>query len=235
MSVVLITGGTGAIGAAIVKEFSSTDDVIFTYNKSKERARSMMGGNILCVPMDAADASSVEEAVQGVLREFSHIDILVNNAGISLIKPFLDTTAEDWRRVMGVDFDGVFNVTKAVAPSMVNRKSGAVVNISSVWGVCGASCEVAYSAAKAGVIGFTKALAKELAPSGITVNAIAPGVIESPMNSGHLSEEELAALVEETPLGRLGKPSEVARAVRALAENRFITGQVLGVDGGFSC
>lgn len=233
MSVVLITGGTGAIGEALVREFAKTDDVIFTYNINQERARQLMGNNILCAPMDIADTNSVESAVQSVLREFKHIDILVNNAGISLIKPFLDTTAEEWRRMIDVDLTGVFNVTKAVAEDMVRRKSGAVVNVSSVWGVHGASCEVAYSAAKAGVIGFTRALAKELGPSGITVNAVAPGVIESPMNSAHLSEAELAELAEETPLCRLGQPSEVARAVRSLAENRFITGQVLGVDGGF--
>ena len=170
---------------------------------------------------------------QNVLREFGHIDVLVNNAGISLIKPFLDTSYEEWLRVIDVDLTGVFNVTRAVAPSMVSRKSGAVINVSSVWGVHGASCEVAYSAAKAGVIGFTKALAKELGPSGITVNAVAPGVIDSPMNSAHLSSEELSALAEDTTLGRLGQPHEVAKAVRALAENCFITGQVLGVDGGF--
>ena len=229
MSVVLITGGSGAIGAALVREFAKTDDVIFTYNTNGEQVCE----NVLSLQMDVCDPSSVTEAVERVLREYSHIDILVNNAGVSLIKPFLDTTAEEWRRVLDVDLNGVFNVTKAVVPSMVRRQSGAVVNVSSVWGVHGASCEVAYSAAKAGVIGFTKALAKELAPSGITVNAIAPGVIESPMNSAHLSEQELAELAEETPLGRLGKPDEVAQAVRALAENRFITGQVLGVDGGF--
>lgn len=233
MSVVLITGGSGAIGSALVREFAKTDDVIFTYNKNKERAQALMAGSCFCTPMDVSDIGSVEEAVRNVLREFSRIDILVNNAGISLIKPFLDTTAEEWQRMLDVDLTGVFNVTKAVAPSMVSRKSGAVVNVSSVWGVHGASCEVAYSAAKAGVIGFTKALAKELAPSGITVNAIAPGVIDSPMNSEHLSGAELAELAEETPLGRLGKPEEVAKAVRSLAENRFITGQVLGVDGGF--
>lgn len=233
MSVDLITGGSGAIGAAIAEEFARTDDVVFTYNKNKDRARSLMGGNCFCVPMDVADVNSVEEAVQSVLREFSHIDILVNNAGISLIKPFLDTTAEEWQRMIDVNLTGVFNVTKAVVPAMVSRKSGAIVNVSSVWGVHGASCEVAYSAAKAGVIGFTKALAKELGLSGITVNAVAPGVIDSPMNSAHLSEEELAELSNETPLGRLGQPSEVAKAVRALAENRFITGQILGVDGGF--
>lgn len=233
MSVVLITGGSGAIGAALVREFAKTDDVIFTYNKNEERARALMGGSCFCVPMDVSDIGSVEEAVRNVLREFSHIDVLVNNAGISLIKPFLDTTAEEWRHMLEVDLTGVFNVTKAVVPSMVSRKSGAVVNVSSVWGVHGASCETAYSAAKAGVIGFTKALAKELGLSGITVNAVAPGVIDSPMNSAHLNEQELAQLAEETPLGRLGQPEEVARAVRSLAENRFITGQVLGVDGGF--
>lgn len=229
MSVVLITGGSGAIGAALVREFAATEDVIFTYNKHKEQ----ICENALGLPMDVTDANSVRETVERVLREFLHIDILVNNAGVSLIKPFLDTSAEEWQRMLDVDLTGVFNVTKAVVPSMVSRKSGAVVNVSSVWGVYGASCEVAYSAAKAGVIGFTKALAKELGPSGITVNAIAPGVIESPMNSAHLSEQELAELAETTPLGRLGRPEEVAKAVRSLAENRFITGQVLGVDGGF--
>lgn len=234
MSVVLITGGTGAIGAAIAEEFAKTDDVIITYNSADERARELkISLHCEAVQMDCSDVDSVEAASEGILREFSHIDILVNNAGVSLIKPFLNTSFDEWRRLMSVDLDGVFNVTKAITRSMISRKSGAVINISSVWGVCGASCEVAYSAAKAGVIGFTKALAKELAPSGITVNAIAPGVIESPMNSAHLTEEELAALAEETPLGRLGKPSEVAKAVRSLADNKFITGQVLGVDGGF--
>lgn len=229
MSVVLITGGSGAIGAALVREFAATDDVIYTYNRHNERVCE----NALSFQTDITDANSVRETVDRVLKEFSHIDVLVNNAGISLIKPFLDTTAEEWQRMLDVDLTGVFNVTKAVVPSMVSRKSGAVVNVSSVWGVHGASCEVAYSAAKAGVIGFTKALAKELGPSGITVNAIAPGVIDSPMNSAHLSEQELAELSEETPLGRLGQSAEVAKAVRSLAENRFITGQVLGVDGGF--
>lgn len=234
MSTILITGGTGAIGAALAEEFARTDDVIFTYNSNKELARSLMGKlNCFCTPMDVSDINSVNDTVQNVLCEFGHIDILVNNAGTSLIKPFLDTSYEDWRRMIDVDLTGVFNVTRAVVPSMVSRKSGAVVNVSSVWGVYGASCEVAYSAAKAGVIGFTKALAKELGLSGITVNAVAPGVIDSPMNTVDLTEEELAELVGETPLNRLGKPSEVAKAVRALAENRFITGQVLGVDGGF--
>lgn len=234
MSTVLITGGTGAIGAAITEEFAKTDDVIFTYNAHEEQARELSSRlHCSCVQMNIADENSVKMAVGSVLRDFGHIDILVNNAGISLIKPFLDTSCEDWRHMIDVNLTGIFNVTRAVAPSMVSRKSGAVVNISSVWGVYGASCEVAYSAAKAGVIGFTKALAKELGLSGITVNAVAPGVIDSPMNTAHLTEGELAELAEATPLNRLGQPSEVAKAVRALADNRFITGQVLGVDGGF--
>ena len=234
MSVVLITGGTGAIGSALVEEFSRTDDVAFTYFNNEERAREL-SEKFRCfhVKMDISDKKSVEAAVESVLKEFSRIDVLVNNAGISLIKPFTDTTEDDWEKQLSVNLTGCFRVTKAVVPQMIRRKSGAVVNISSVWGVHGASCEVAYSAAKAGVIGFTKALAKELGLSGITVNAVAPGVIDSPMNSSHLNSDELAELCDETPLGRLGKASEVAAAVRAIAENGFITGQILGVDGGF--
>jgi len=229
----LITGGTGAIGEAIARELSKTHDIIITYRENEKKAGALAEElHCTAVRTDIEDAQSVENAIIPLTKEF-RVEILVNNAGISLIKPFLDTTAEEWRRIVDVDLNGVFNVTRAVAPSMVNRQSGAVVNVSSVWGVYGASCEVAYSAAKAGVVGFTKALAKELGPSGVTVNAVAPGVIDSPMNSAYLSPDELSELAEETPLCRLGQPSEVAKAVRALAENRFITGQVLGVDGGF--
>ena len=183
--------------------------------------------------MDISDRASVNAAVAEVLAEYGHIDILVNNAGISQIKLFGDITGDDWARMMAINLTGCFNVTQEVLKGMISRKNGAIVNISSVWGVHGASCEVHYSAAKAGVIGMTKALAKEAGLSGITVNCVAPGVIDSPMNSAHLSEEELSELAEETPMGRLGTPAEVAKAVRALAENRFITGQILGVDGGF--
>lgn len=234
MSTVLITGGSGAIGAAIAEEFAKTDDVIITCN-SNEGSAKRLAERLHCraVRMDVTEGGAVEAAVEEVLKEYKKIDILVNNAGISLIKPFCDTSYEEWQRVIDVDLSGVFRVTKAVVPSMIRRKSGSIVNISSIWGISGASCETAYSAAKAGIIGFTKALAKELGLSGITVNAIAPGVIDSPMNSGHLSLGELNELAEETPLNRLGRPSEVAKAVRAIAENGFITGQVLTVDGGF--
>lgn len=234
MSVILVTGGTGAIGSAIAAEFAKTDDVIFTYNSRRELAQKLCSElHCAAVQADVSDYASAQNAAAQVLRDYGRIDVLVNNAGISQIKLFTDITPEDWQHVMNVDLNGVYNMTHSVVRSMINRKSGAIVNVSSVWGVYGGACESAYSAAKAGVIGLTKALARELGASGITVNCVAPGVIDSPMNSSHLSAEELAELAEQTPVCRTGKPEEVAKAVRALAENRFITGQVLGVDGGF--
>ena len=159
-------------------------------------------------------------------------DVLVNNAGISQIKLITDVTDSEWRRMLDVNLTGAFIMSRRVLPNMIHRKSGSIVNISSVWGVVGASCEVHYSAAKAGLIGFTKALAKEVGPSGIRVNCIAPGVIAGKMNS-RLTRSELALLADETPLGRIGTAREVAGAVRFIAGAGFITGQVLGVDGGF--
>lgn len=231
---VLITGGTGAIGSAIAKEFSATDDVVITYNSRPEQARELCT-RLRCaaVKMDVSDRASVDAAVEQVVRDYGHIDVLVNNAGISQIKLFTDITQEEWNRMISVDLTGCFNTCQAVIRRMIARRSGAVINVSSVWGVHGASCEVHYSAAKAGIIGLTKALAKEVGASGITVNCIAPGVIDSPMNSAHLSSDELNELAEQTPVGRLGRAEEVAHAVRFLVENRFVTGQVLGVDGGF--
>lgn len=231
---VLITGGTGAIGSAIAKEFSATDDVVITYNSRGEQARELCT-RLRCaaVKMDVSDRASVDAAVEQVVRDYGHIDVLVNNAGISQIKLFTDITQEEWNRMISVDLTGCFNTCQAVIRRMIARRSGAVINVSSVWGVHGASCEVHYSAAKAGIIGLTKALAKEVGASGITVNCIAPGVIDSPMNSAHLSSDELNELAEQTPVGRLGRAEEVAHAVRFLVENRFVTGQVLGVDGGF--
>ena len=231
---VLITGGTGAIGAAIAENYAAPDDVVFTYNTRAEQAQTLCERlHCAAVQMDAADRESVERAVAQVLRDYGHIDVLVNNAGISQIKLFGDITPQDWDRMLAVNLTGCFNTCHAVLRHMIARKSGAIVNVSSVWGVHGASCEVHYSAAKAGVIGLTKALAKEVGASGVTVNCVAPGVIDSPMNSAHLTEDDLRELSEQTPVGRLGRADEVAQAVRFLAENRFVTGQVLGVDGGF--
>ena len=172
--------------------------------------------------------------MEGAQAALGHLDALVCNAGVALpVQLLTDTTDDQWRRVMGTDLDGVFFTLRAAIPGMVSRKRGAIVTVSSMWGVTGGSCEAPYSAAKAGVIGLTKALAKELGPSGIRVNCVAPGAIETDMTA-FLTPEDRAALAGEAPLGRMGAPEEVAEAVRFLAgeEARFITGQVLRVDGG---
>lgn len=229
MKTAIITGGSGAIGAALAAEFSRDYSVVITYSKNRAAAEAVAekcGANI--VQCDISQPNEIKK-----LEPFlSDCRLLINNAGISQIKLFTDITDEDWERMVGVNLSGVFYTTRAVVPSMVRRKNGCIINISSVWGVHGASCEVHYSAAKAGVIGMTKALAKELGPSGISVNCIAPGVIDTPMNS-HLSEEEMGELIECTPLGRLGTPEDIAYAARFLESSRFTTGQILGVDGGF--
>lgn len=229
MRTAIITGGTGAIGSALVKEFSADYDVVFGYNRSEDAAaeleKSFGAKSVKC------DLSSAEE----LKKLYAYADgctLLINNAGIAQIKLFNEITDEEWRRMTDIDLTAVFMLTREVTRGMIRRHAGNVINISSVWGVYGASCEVHYSAAKAGIIGFTKALAKELGPSGIRVNCIAPGVIESPMN-GKLSEDELKELIDATPLMRLGKPEEVAHAARFFEQNAFTTGQVLGVDGGF--
>ena len=182
---------------------------------------------------DVTSAKEVSAAVESIATDFGKIDVLINNTGISQIKMLSDVTELDWYNMIDVHLTGAFNITKAVLPFMINRKQGSIINISSVWGVYGASCEVPYSTVKAGLIGFTKSLSKEVAPSGITVNCIAPGVIDSPMNNAHLSPDEMNELIAETPLGRLGTPDDVAKAAVYLAFAGFVTGQILGVDGGF--
>lgn len=229
MKTAIITGGSGAIGAALAAEFSKDYCVVITYNNNRSAAESVAekcGANT--VQCDISKSSEIKK-----LEPFlSDCRLLINNAGISQIKLFTDITDEDWERMIGVNLSGVFYATRAVVPAMVRRKNGCIINISSVWGVYGASCEVHYSAVKAGVIGMTKALAKELGPSGISVNCIAPGVIDTPMNA-HLSDDEMSELIECTPLGRLGSPDDIAHAARFLESSRFTTGQVLGIDGGF--
>ena len=229
MKTAIITGGTGAIGSALVKEFSADHSVVFTYLKNKEKADELAKETgavpVLC---DLSDEAQIH-ALDPYLNDCT---LLINNAGIAQIKLFGDTTDDDLKRMTEVDLVSAMRLTREATRGMIRRKSGCVINISSVWGVYGASCEVAYSAAKAGIIGFTKALAKELGPSGIRVNCIAPGVIESPMNA-HLSDEEMRELIDATPLMRLGKPEDVAHAARFFEQNTFTTAQVLGVDGGF--
>ena len=232
MKKVLITGGTRGIGEAIARLLSEKEyKVYINYLKSDEKAENL-AREIGAVPVKA-DVSSPKETEE-MFSKIGGVDILINNAGIAQQKLFTDITSEDWDRMIGVNLTGVFNCTKGALPYMINKKSGCIINISSMWGICGASCEVHYSAAKAGVIGFTKALAKEVGPSNIRVNCVAPGVVDTKMNA-NLSSEDIEILSDETPLCRIGKPEEIANAVAFLAtqDASFITGQVLSVDGGF--
>ena len=191
------------------------------------------GCRFLALQADAADAAQVTTAVRRAEQELGGLQVLVCNAGIAQQKLFTDTTDEDWRRIMSVDLDGAFFACRAALPGMIHRKYGRILLVSSMWGQTGGSCEVAYSAAKAGLIGLGKALAKEEGPSGITVNVVAPGVIDTDMMSG-FSEEDRAVLAEDTPVGRLGTPQEIARTLVFLADERsgYITGQVIGQNGG---
>ncbi|MBR4305905.1 MAG: 3-oxoacyl-ACP reductase FabG [Ruminiclostridium sp.] len=231
---VVITGGTGAIGSAIARIFAKKYDVAIIYKNADEKAEALQKElGCKCYKADITSKDQVKDVANRIIADFGKIDVIINNAGISQIKMFCDITELDWYNMIDVHLTGAFNVTQSLLPFLVNRKKGSIINISSVWGVHGASCEVHYSTVKAGLIGFTKALAKELAPCGITVNCITPGVIDSPMNNAHLSKEDMESLIEQTPIGRLGTPEDVARAALYLSEADFVTGQVLGVDGGF--
>ena len=236
MKTVLITGASRGIGEQIARAFSSQGyAVVINYNKSEERAKEL--GKELNAPIFQADVSNREEAfalVDFVVEKFGKIDILVNNAGIALPQMVLQSVSEDqFDKLVAVNLKSVFNCCQAVIPSMINAGCGSIINISSVWGQIGGSCEVVYSMTKAGIIGFTKALANELALSNIRVNAVAPGFIKTDMNA-HLSQAEVDAFAENIPLGRIGTAEEVASAVLFLADEKssYITGQVIGVNGG---
>ncbi len=237
---VLITGASRGIGAATARAFARAGyRVAVHYHTGEEEALSLCreleesGAAALPVRADVAVSREVANMVDNVLSNFHTLDTLVCNAGISLPKLFTDYTDEDWRTLHAVNLDGVFYACRAALPHMIHRKQGQIVTVSSMWGVTGGSCEVAYSSSKAAVIGLTKALAKEVGPSGITVNCIAPGVIDTRMNAA-LTPADLDALKDETPLERLGTPEDVAGAAVFLASPAaaFITGQVLSVNGG---
>lgn len=236
---VLITGGSRGIGAAAVRAFVRQGaHVAFTYHTNQAAADALVEelrpfGTVTAIACDAADSAQVARAVREAEAAVGPLTVLVCNAGIAQSKLFTDITDEDWRRMMGVDLDGTFYFSRAVLPGMIRRRYGRILFVSSMWGQTGGSCEVHYSAAKAGMIGLCKALAKEEGPSGITVNCVAPGVIDTDMMACY-SDEDKAALAEETPVGRLGTPDEIARTLVFLAgrEAGYITGQVIGQNGG---
>ncbi len=239
---VLITGASRGIGAACAEEFAMRGyRVVLGYLTSVEAAHTLEkklrahGAEVLAVGADVSREQEVERLFSEAESAFGGVDILINNAGISQIKMLCDTDKADWERMFSVNTESAYLCSRRALAHMVHEKWGRVINVSSMWGLCGASCEVAYSASKAALVGFTKALAKELAPSGVTVNALAPGFIDTDMNRA-LSEEERKSFFEEIPVGRAGTPTEVAHAAAFLADERsaYITGQVLAVDGGIT-
>lgn len=233
--IVLVTGGSRGIGAAVCKKFAAEGYLVaVNYEKSREKAEALaeeIGG--AAFRADVSDEKAVDEMFTAIEKKWGPVDVLVNNAGISVTGLFQDCGEETWRRLFDVNVGGVFHCTKRALSGMLHKQAGAIVNLSSIWGVTGGSCESHYSATKAAVIGYTKALAKELGPSGIRVNAVAPGAVDTEMNA-HMTSGDWEAFLEETPLGAVGKPEEIAETVFFLASEKasYITGAVLNVNGG---
>lgn len=237
---VLITGASGAIGAAIALEFARSGDRLalgyFAHRESAEQLAAQInasGGQAIAVGADIADSAQIENMFATVESALGPVQVLVNNAGFAQQKLATDITDDDWNRMLAVHAGGTFFSSRRALPAMIREKQGSIINVSSMWGQVGASCEVHYSAAKAAVIGLTKALAKEVGPCGIRVNCVAPGVIKSPMLA-EFTKDELEDLRQQVPLSRLGTPEDIAAAVYFLASDAagFITGQVLSPNGG---
>ena len=233
----IISGGTRGIGKALCEHFCEKGyKVAFIYRSSDGAAKELAERTgAFAIKADVSSPNEVARAVSEAKNVLGNIDVLVNNAGVSQIKLLSDITDGDLAAVMGTNFGGTFYLCREVSRDMIRRKHGRIINIGSMWGKCGASCETHYSASKSAVRGLTMALAKELGPSGITVNCIEPGVIETEMNSA-LTEDAIDALIDETPLCRMGDPADVANVALFLASNgaSFITGQNIGVDGGYA-
>ena len=232
---VVITGGSRGIGKACAKAFCENGDRVFIIYEKNETAAKQVAESCGAIPfkLDISSKNAVDKLASEIHERFGKVDVVINNAGVSQIKLFSDVTEEDLSRMFGVNMYGAFYVSQAFLPDMINKKSGKIINVSSMWGEVGASCEVHYSASKAALIGFTKALAKELAPSGICVNCITPGLIDTEMNA-QLDAETKEELIAEIPLLRMGKAEEVANLALFLASDKadYITGQVIGVSGG---
>ncbi len=236
MKTVLINGGSRGIGEALVRAFAGAGyRVAFTYYRSVERAKKLAKETgAIAILADSASEKDVKNAVKIAAEEMGDISALVNNAAVSSFSLMTDLTLKEWNQTLAVNLTAPFLYAREIAPMMIREKRGRIINIASIWGECGASCETHYSASKAGLIGFTRALAKELAPSGITVNAVSPGFIDTDMNRA-LSAEDRLAFLEDVPVGRAGTVEDVVRAVLFLTEeaSSYITGEILRVNGGF--
>lgn len=240
MKTVIVTGGSRGIGAAIVVELAKNNyNVVLNYNNSEEKAKKIQrdlkeqGINIEIFKADVSKREDVKKLVNFTIEKYNNIDILINNAGIDQIKPFMDITNEDWNKIIQTNLNSVFYCSQEVLKNMIHNKKGCIINISSIWGITGASCEVAYSVSKAGIDGMTKALAKEMGLSNIRVNSIAPGIVDTDMNK-ELSFEELQELKNEIPLGRVAAPEEIAKSVKWLIDDEYVTGQIISVNGGWN-
>ena len=236
MKTVLITGASRGIGRETARKFHNNGyNVIINYNKNEKAALELqsMLPNSIAIKADVSNETEVKAMIDTAIKKFGFIDVVVNNAGIAEQKLFTDITTDEWNNMMGTNLNSVYYVCKYTVPHMIRQKQGKIINVSSMWGVAGASCEVHYSTAKAAVIGFTKALAKELGPSGIQVNAVAPGTIMTDMCGG-FDNETIELIKEETPLGRVGTAEDVANSIYFLASDQadFITGQIISPNGG---
>lgn len=234
--VAIVSGGSRGIGASIVETLASSGfDVVLNYRFSADNANDIASkfSNVVTFQADVSDHAQVKSLVDFTISKFGRIDLLVNNAGIDFINTLSDTSDSDFDTVLRNNLYSAFYLSKEVSPYMINAKSGLIINISSIWGIVGASCEMAYSVSKAGLDAMTKSLAKELGPSNIRVNSIAPGIIDTDMNS-FLSKEELSEILNDIPLERIGLPSDVADTVLFLDKNSYITGQVIQVTGGWN-
>ena len=237
--VVVVTGGSRGIGAQIVKTLANENyKVILNYNNSKEQAEKIQqelleqGKEIEIIKADVSKREETEKLIQFAINKFNKIDVLINNAGISQEGLFTDVTEEEWQKIINTNLNSVFYCNQQALKYMIPEQQGCIINISSIWGETGASCEVAYSTTKAAINGMTKALAKEVGPSNIRVNAIAPGIIDTDMNR-NLTNEELEQIKEQIPLNKIGKALDIAKCVKWLIENEYTTGQIISINGGW--
>ena len=237
--IIVVTGGSRGIGAQIVKELATYGyTVILNYNNSENSAKSVenelkkLGHAVDIFKADVSVSKEADNLINYTINKYGKIDVLINNAGISQTKPFTDITDEDWYKMIDNNLSSAFYCTREASKNMIHNKEGLIINISSIWGITGASMEVHYSASKAGMIGFTKALAKELGPSGIRVNAIAPGIIDTDMNKEY-SNEEIENIKQEIPLEKIGKPESISKCIKWLIEDTYTTGEVISINGGW--